>query len=164
MRSWELIILIGVKLLFSGLGLSTHFRARVKRCLGLNTHLQRLAFSWCFLYYCFRFLWCFFQWFFNGCMARILYVRYKLTSITSTQQNTPVLEVDYDFVLSRVMCIFLWIKVKCKLGGCYKIFLLHCTTLAIVISSAYLCSPNAIVWRNQSPLSRYFVISSWLQQ
>ena len=34
-----------VKLSFYGLGLSTHFRARVKYCLGLNTYLQWLAFS-----------------------------------------------------------------------------------------------------------------------
>ena len=39
------IVLIRVKLSFYGVGLSTHFRARVKRCLGLNTYLQRLAFS-----------------------------------------------------------------------------------------------------------------------
>ena len=38
-------MLIRVKLPFYGLGLSTHFRARVKRCLGLNNHLQRLVFS-----------------------------------------------------------------------------------------------------------------------
>ena len=30
--------------------------------------------------------------------------------------------------------------------------------------SNILCSPNAIIWRNQSPLPRYFVISLWLQQ
>ena len=41
----RLIILIGVKLSFYELGLSTHVRARVKRCLGLNTYLRRLAFS-----------------------------------------------------------------------------------------------------------------------
>ena len=53
--------------------------------------------------------------------------------ITSTQQHTLVLEVDYDLVFSRVMCIFLWIKVKCKLGGCYETLLLvHCTILAIL--------------------------------
>ena len=28
-----------------------------------------------------------------------------------------------------------------------------------ITTSNILCSPNAIVWRNQSPLSRYFVIS-----
>ena len=28
--------------------------------------------------------------------------------------HTLVLEVDHDFAFSRVMCIFLWIKVKCK--------------------------------------------------
>ena len=39
------IVLIRVKLSFYGVGLSTHFRARVKRCLGLNTSLQRLAFT-----------------------------------------------------------------------------------------------------------------------
>ena len=53
-------------------------------------------------------------------------------AITSTQQHTLVLEVDYDLVFSRVMCIFLWIKVKCKLGGCYETLLLHCTILAIL--------------------------------
>ena len=35
----------GVEHSFYWLGLSTYFRARVKRCLGLNTYLQRLAFS-----------------------------------------------------------------------------------------------------------------------
>ena len=52
--------------------------------------------------------------------------------ITSTQQHTLVLEVDYDLVFSRVMCIFFWIKVKCKLGGCYETLLLHCPILTIL--------------------------------
>ena len=49
-----------LKLSFYGLWLSTHFRARIRCCLGVNTHLQRLAFSLCFLYYCFRFFGIFF--------------------------------------------------------------------------------------------------------
>ena len=57
--------------------------------------------------------------------------------ITSTQQHTLVLEVDYDLVFSRVMCIFLWIKVKCKLGGCYEILPLHCTTLAFLLKTIF---------------------------
>ena len=50
----------------------------VNSCLGLNTYLQWLAFSYCFPYYCVRFSWCVFQWFFNGLhgshdlLARIL--------------------------------------------------------------------------------------------
>ena len=31
------------RLLFHGLGLSTHLRARVKRCLGINTYLQGVS-------------------------------------------------------------------------------------------------------------------------
>ena len=57
--------------------------------------------------------------------------------ITSTQQHTLVLEVDYDLVFSRVMCIFLWIKVKCKLCGCYEILPLHCTTIAFLLETIF---------------------------
>ena len=50
--------------------------------------------------------------------------------ITSTQQHTPILELDCDFLFSRVICIFFWIKVKCKLSGCNETLLLHISYFA----------------------------------